>query len=78
MSANYVWTFTTAAEPPPPPTEGPGGPILVISAASNPFSRYPVEILRAEGLNEFSALDISQVNASVLANHDVAILGECL
>ena len=33
--------------PPPPPTDGPGGPVLVISSPSNPFSRYPVEMLRA-------------------------------
>src|SRR4051812_1910082 len=31
------------------PTDGPGGPILVISTTSNPFSRYYAEILRAEG-----------------------------
>lgn len=76
LQNNFIWTFTTAAPPPPPPTEGPGGPILVISAASNPFSRYPVEILRAEGLNEFFAIDISQVTANVLEDYDVVILGE--
>lgn len=43
---------------------------------ANPFSRYPVEILRAEGLNEFTAMDISLVNASVLNSYDVVILGE--
>ncbi|MBL0334034.1 MAG: DUF4082 domain-containing protein [Chitinophagaceae bacterium] len=76
MTNDYSWSFTTVSEPPPPPAEGPGGPILVISAAANPFSRYAVEILRAEGLNEFTALDISQVNATVLNNYDVVILGE--
>ena len=49
-----TWSFTTAAPPPPPPDEGPGGPILVIASAGNPFSRYYAEILRAEGLNEFA------------------------
>lgn len=76
MATNYSWSFTTAAAPPPPPSEGPGGPILVISAAANPFSRYPVEILRAEGLNEFYAMDISAVTTPVLNNYDVVILGE--
>ena len=76
LANDYTWSFTTADVPPPSPTEGPGGPILVISTASNPFSRYAVEILRAEGLNEFAALDISQVNATVLNSYDVAILGE--
>ncbi|MFI5130012.1 MAG: T9SS type A sorting domain-containing protein [Chitinophagales bacterium] len=59
------------------PTEGyGGGPILVISSAANPFSRYTVEILRAEGLNEFNAKDISAVNAFMLDEYDVVILGE--
>jgi hypothetical protein len=52
------------------------GPILVIGTASNPFSRYTSEILRAEGLNEFFAMDISAVNATVLNSYDVVILGE--
>ncbi|MBN8789073.1 MAG: DUF4082 domain-containing protein [Terrimonas sp.] len=58
------------------PNDGPGGPILVISNTSNPFSRYMVEILRAEGLNAFAATDITAVTESGLNNYDVAILGE--
>ncbi|MDP4264906.1 MAG: DUF4082 domain-containing protein [Bacteroidota bacterium] len=56
--------------------EGPGGPILVISNSSNPFSTYPVEILRAEGLNEYDRLDITAVTSTILNNYDVVILGE--
>ncbi len=48
----------------------------MISNAANPFSRYYAEILRAEGLNEFTATDISNVTPAVLDAHDVAILGE--
>ncbi len=76
LAADVIWSFTTTAPPPPPPTDGPGGPILVISKATNPFSRYYAEILRAEGLNAFSAMDVSLVDATVLANYDVVILGE--
>ena len=76
LAANVVWTFTTAAAPPAPPTEGPGGPILVIGHSGNPFSRYYAEILRAEGLNAFTAMDVSQVTPAVLASYQVAILGE--
>ena len=76
MANDYNWSFTTSSPPPPPPTDGPGGPILVIGTASNPFSRYTSEILRAEGLNEFFAMDISAVNATVLNSYDVVILGE--
>jgi hypothetical protein len=36
------------------PDEGTGAR-LIISSAANPFSRYPVEILRAQGYNEFLA-----------------------
>jgi len=76
LAGEVSWSFTTAAEPPPPPTEGPGGPILVISSTLNTFSRYYAEILRAEGLNAFTAMDISLVTPATLAAHDVVILGE--
>ena len=76
LAADVTWSFTTAAPPPPPPDEGPGGPILVVSSAANPFSRYYVEILRNEGLNAFNAVDISTVDATLLADYDVVILGE--
>ena len=76
LAVDFTRTFTTQAPPPPPPTEGPGGPILVVGYAANPFSRYYAEILRAEGLNAFAALDISAVDATVLSGYDVVILGE--
>jgi len=75
LATDSIWSFTTGA-PTPPADEGPGGPILVISSSSNPFGRYYAEILRAEGLNEFTATDISQVTSAILAGYDVAILGE--
>ena len=58
------------------PHEGPGGPILVVSGDSNAFGRYYAEILRNEGLNEFDAADISDLDAPTLDAHDVVILGE--
>jgi len=75
LASDVVWSFTTGAAT-PPPEDGPGGPILVISSSSNPFGRYYAEILRAEGLNEFTATDISLVTPATLAAHDVVILGE--
>ncbi len=71
LAADSTWSFTTAAPPPPPPDEGPGGPILVITNAANPFSRYYAEILRAEGLNEFTVTDLSTVTPALLSNYDV-------
>ena len=76
LAGDETWSFTTVAPPPPPPDEGPGGPILVISNSANAFSRYYTEILRAEGLNEFTATDITNVTPAVLNARDVVILGE--
>src|SRR5206468_10625161 len=42
----------------------------------NAFSRYPVEILRAEGFNLFAALNIGSVTATTLNGYDVAVLGD--
>ncbi|HEY6507078.1 MAG TPA: N,N-dimethylformamidase beta subunit family domain-containing protein, partial [Vicinamibacterales bacterium] len=76
LAADVAWTFTTSAPPPPPATEGPGGPILVVSDAANPFSRYFVEILRAEVLNAFTAMDVTLVTPATLTAYDAVILGE--
>src|SRR4029079_18154934 len=49
----------------------------VVYSASNPFSRFPVEILRAEGLNEFAVAEVSTITtAGALSPYDVVILGE--
>ncbi len=58
------------------PEEGPGGPILVLSQATNPFTSYYAEILRAEGLNEFTVTDISLVTDVTLVAYDVVLLGD--
>ena len=77
MSKDSIWSFNTApATIASNPLNGPGGPILLISSAANPFSRYPVEILRAEGWNAFNALDISAVTATELNKYDVVIVGD--
>ncbi|GGM89966.1 hypothetical protein GCM10010967_23560 [Dyadobacter beijingensis] len=78
LAADLSFSFTTQPAPGPSPNDGPGGPILVISSVSNPFSRYPVEILRAEGLNEFAAKDIAEISADpgLLNSYDVIVLGE--
>ena len=75
-AANFTSSFTVAPPPPPPPDQGPGGPILVIGSAGNPFGRYYAEVLRTEGFNAFNATDISLVTSTTLASYDVVILGE--
>jgi hypothetical protein len=70
------WSFTTGPPPPPPPDPGTGGPILLVTPSGNSFGSYYTEILRAEGLNEFSVIDVSQLSASALTGKDVVVLAE--
>ena len=74
--ASVTWSFTTAAPPPPPPDQGPGGPIAVVTSSGNPYSTYLTEILRTEGLNEFSTVDVSTLSAATLAPFDTVVLGD--
>jgi hypothetical protein len=76
LEADHTWSFTTEAPPPPPPDEGPGGPILVVTSAASPFSRYYAEILAAEGLNSYLATDVANLSAARLQAHDVVVLAE--
>ncbi|MBI5578260.1 MAG: Ig-like domain-containing protein, partial [Deltaproteobacteria bacterium] len=72
LASNYTWSFTTGASS--FPGDGPGGPILVVTSTSNPFSRYLSEVLTAEGLNAFAVQDISTVTDTLLAGYDVVVL----
>ena len=58
------------------PTQGPGGPILVVTSASSTFSKYYAEILRTEGLNEFAVADIATITPAVLSGYDVVIVAQ--
>ncbi len=69
-------TRLVAPAPPPLPDEGPGGPLLILAASTGGFSHYLAEILRTEGLNEFLVTDVSRMDASLLALHDLVILGD--
>jgi hypothetical protein len=59
-------------------TQSTPAPILIVtnSAASNPFDTYLPEILRAEGLNQFSVKDLGTVQATDLSNASVVVLAE--
>ena len=52
------------------------GPILVVTAPENPFTRYLVEILRAEGLDALGTLDAARLTPAALAARHVVVLGE--
>lgn len=78
LVSDYNWSFTTAPVPAIPPDDGSGGPILIISSSLNPFSRYLVEILRAQGYTAFKAVDITEVESdpTMLNSYDVILLGQ--
>jgi hypothetical protein len=67
MAADYTWTFTVEAASPP---------VLLLRSSGNPFSAYPAEILRAEGLNDFSSLDLAFLTPALLTGYDVVVLGD--
>ena len=54
----------------------PGGPILVVTATGNKFTQYLAEILQAEGLNAYATADVSALDATLLADYAVVVLGE--
>ena len=56
------------------PGEGPGGPILVAVDDADPFGRYYAEILRAEGLNEFTVAGLGALEAQTLSGYAVVLL----
>ena len=78
MVSDFIWSFTTVPVPAIPPDDGSGGPILIVSSNLNPYSRYLVEILRAQGYTAFKAVDISEVesNPAMLNDYDIILLGQ--
>ena len=67
LASDATSTFTTEASP---------QPVLVLTSSSNRFGLYLAEILRNEGLNAFTTLDVSQMSSTVLNNFPVVVLGE--
>ncbi len=50
LAADSTWSFTIEASPPP---------VLVVGSTANPFGSYLGEILRNEGLNAFTTIDVA-------------------
>jgi hypothetical protein len=67
---------TASAQSRPNPEQGPGGPILVLTAGNADYGKYYAEILRAEGLNHFTMADVATLSASALAGFDVVVLAK--
>lgn len=54
--------------------QDPAAPILLIGGPDNPFSAYYTEILKAEGLNLYTAMPAQDVTAEALADRRVVLL----
>jgi hypothetical protein len=67
LPADVTWTFSTEASPPQ---------VLVVGSAGNPFGAYLGEILRNEGLDAFTTLDVSLLSPTLLNEFDVVLLGQ--
>ena len=67
LASDVNWSFSTEASPPQ---------VLVLSSASNRYGAYLAEILRAEGLNAFTTLDVSLISPALLSSFDVVLLGQ--
>ena len=76
LAKDFVWNFSTGVARFTLPRNGPGGPLLLITSKANKFSEYYAEILRGEGLNEFTTVDISEVTALLLSKYDFVLLGD--
>jgi hypothetical protein len=67
LAADAVWSFTTEASAPQ---------VLVVTSTANPFGSYLAEILRNEGLNAFTTMDVAFISPTILSGFDVVLLGE--
>jgi hypothetical protein len=68
LPSDVSWSFSTEGSPPPP--------VLVVSSAANPFGLYSAEVLRAEGLDDFTTIDIAFLTPAFASMFDVIVLGE--
>ena len=67
LASDFGWTFGTEASAPQ---------LLVLTSTTRPFGFYVGEILKAEGLNSFTTLDIAFISPGLLSSFDVVLLGE--
>lgn len=72
LAIGHSWSFTTRGDL----AHGFGGPVLIVTSGTLPFSTYYSEILRAEGIGSFESVDLSRLSAELLDRFDLALLGE--
>lgn len=77
LSGPFLKPISVSPPPETPlPASGPGGPLLIVRSIANPSSAYYEEILKAEGLNEYRAVDITDLDTSLLQESTLLILAE--
>jgi fibronectin type 3 domain-containing protein len=69
VASDVTWSFSTESSPPQ---------VLVLGSAANPFGSYLTEILRNEGLDAFTTLDVSLISPTLLSQFDVVLLGQAV
>jgi hypothetical protein len=74
LSSDYYWSFTTGTPLKTDINQGNGGPILVVTTATNPYGNYYAEILKTEGFNYFDVKDVATISPSILANYATVLL----
>jgi hypothetical protein len=67
LRSTQSWSFTTRKSPPP---------ILIVTSDANPFADYTRQLFKAEGVDAFDTLDVTQLSASALTGFDVVVLGD--
>ncbi|HEY6886218.1 MAG TPA: LamG-like jellyroll fold domain-containing protein, partial [Solirubrobacter sp.] len=66
MGADKTWSFTVTQRP----------PILLVDTDTNQFAGYTGQILKAEGLSDYTSIDISLLTPTVLNGFDELVLGD--
>ena len=66
LAADRSWSFTVESR----------RPMLVLTSPSRPMSTYAAQLLKAEGLEDFTTLDLSLATTTVLNGFDEVIVGD--
>jgi chitodextrinase len=66
LAADKTWSFTVTSRP----------PILLVDSDAAPFSVYTSQILKAEGIADYTSLDLSLLSSTVLSGFDQVVLGD--
>ena len=69
LAASVSWSFSVEASPPQ---------LLVVTSTARPFGSYVGEILKNEGLNAYTTIDVAFLSPALLSGFDVVVLGDAV